>query len=267
MPSSQNKNVIVVGANGSIGKKIAPVFENHGYNAARVSSRAGEHTFQSLSEAFNSLPSHNRETSVVYLNYVKNPFANLHKLLRACLTAKKHSATRFIYFSTFAHDPSFCGIKSADRLPRYRSIVSVYNVNKFIAEFFFVLLARFVLTKLTQSFVVCPGFVIGEDMIWVKIIRNFMHVEELVSPPLKRVLPVIEVEELGKRICALIEGRTSNGELEFSDQITVMEFIEHCTKGATISLPRFTEQTQHSGRSSKKTSLPKEIFFFSKDKC
>jgi hypothetical protein len=112
---------------------------------------------------------------------------------------------------------------------------------------------------------VCPGFVIGDNMIWTKIICDFMKAKELVSPPLHRTLPVIEVEDLGKRIRAVVESNASKEQLEFADRMTIMQFIQYCTNGENLALPKIIEQENPPSRHSNQTSLPRELFYFSKN--
>ena len=264
---SQQRIVIVVGASGLIGQKIVPVFQNTGCTVVRVSSRPQEFCFASLDAALRSVRDVHSEKNVVYLNYVQNPLANLFKIFEACRSAREQHASSFFYFSTFAHNPSFCGIKKASAWPRFRSIVTFYNVNKFLAEFAFIFLAKFLLPRALRAFVVCPGFVIGKDMIWPKMIRDLMKSKEIVCPPLQRRLPVIDAEELGQHILECLKltaVASATVAVKFERVMSIRELIKHSVAGIELPWPKIIEQDEPASSQDGVKCFPREIFYFSK---
>ncbi len=262
MNTFQNESMVVAGAGGLIGQKLVPLFESFGFSVIKVSSQSQTQTYPSLEMALRK-QRNNEKTTIIYLSYVKNPLKNNLLLLKACASARRYSAHNFFYFSTFAHNPDFCGIRRANFLPRYRSLLSFYNINKFFTEFIFVFLAKFILAKKTRCFVVSPGFVIGPDMIWTKMIQNYCQNKTLVCPSLHYSLPVVDVHEIAESIRDIATEK-SNPPLLYKKWMHVKEFIEICLHKTETPPPALIEGSPQSCSQAGATMLPKEIFFYAK---
>ncbi len=263
MANDSRPCAVVIGANGRIGQHIVPVLESQGFFVGRVSSKVGGAVCGSMVDFFDRNPGSENNAHVIYLSYVKNPLKNALLILRACLEARRYRVRRFFYFSTFAHDPEYCGLRRANRWPRFRSIVTFYNMNKFFAEIWFVVLAKVLFRKRVEPFVVLPGFVIGEGMIWTDMLREFCGHKNLVCPPVNRKIPTVDVHEMGEALGQIIKSG-EQGELRFEKSCTVRELLEMAIKGTTIALPNLIECHNVSEAPSNTPHLPRELFFFAK---